>query len=236
MKTIKNSRFGIAAAALVWGLFSFQSANAAVISTDLSTVDVVPGISQFTTDGADMVGMAVTVNFLGGGSETVAWAATGPASGAATGAFGTGWSISSSGDTFNTNAWSADFGNLQVTSFVMDGTPGLTLFDRDFDPLPGTPGSADGRDFATTLVQDALVAATYSNVVGIGATPPVGDIFHILTVSFAEVENGTVSGLFDFTQDTDNDIRIQIPEPAMLPLFGLGLAGIAIVARSRRSA
>ena len=193
----------------------------------------VPGISQFTTDGADMVGMSVTVNFFGGGSETVAWAATGPQSGAATGAFGTGWSISSSGDTFNTNAWAADFGNLQVTSFVMDGTTGLTLFDRDFDPLPGTPGSADGRDFATTLVSDALVQATYSNVVSIGATPPVGDIFHILTVDFAEVENGTVSGLFNFTQDTDNDIRIQVPEPAMLPVFGLGLAGLAIAARRR---
>ena len=58
----------------------------------------------------------------------------------------------------------------------------------------------------------------------------------MLTVSFAEVENGTVSGLFDFTQDTDNDIRIQIPEPALLPLFGLGLAGFAIIAHSRRSA
>tara|TARA_R110000868_G_scaffold28525_4_gene106863 strand:- start:13453 stop:14160 length:708 start_codon:yes stop_codon:yes gene_type:complete len=233
MKPYKNSYVGMAAAALVWGIFSLQPTNAALISTDLSTQVSVPGISQFTTDGADMVGMSVTVNFFGGGSETVAWAATGPQSGAATGAFGTGWSISSSGDTFNTNAWAADFGNLQVTSFVMDGTTGLTLFDRDFDPLPGTPGSADGRDFATTLVSDALVQATYSNVVSIGATPPVGDIFHILTVDFAEVENGTVSGLFNFTQDTDNDIRIQVPEPAMLPVFGLGLAGLAIAARRR---
>ena len=233
MKSFKNSRVSLAAAALVWGLFSFQSANTAVINVDLSTVDTVPGISQFTTNGADMVGMSVTVNFLGGGSETVAWAATGAQSGAAV---GTGWSISETGDTFNTNAWAADFGNLQVTSFVLDGTGGLTLFDKNFDPLPGTPGSADGRNFASTLVADALVEATYSNVVGIGATPPVGDIFHILSVSFAEVENGTGSGLFNFTQDTDNDIRrIQIPEPAMLPLFGLGLAGLAIVTR-RRSA
>jgi len=236
MKSFKNSSIGIAAAALVWGVFSFQSASAAIIVTDLTSPVVAPGISQFTTDGADMVGMSVTVNFLGGGTETAIWQATGAQSGAATGAFGTGWSISSSGDTFNTNAWTADFGNLQVTSFSMDGSTGLTLFNKDFDPLPGTPGSADGRDFATTLVQDALVQATYSNVVGIGATPPVGDIFHMLTVSFAEVENGTVSGLFDFTQDTDNDIRIRVPEPAMLPLFGLGLAGIAVIARSRRSA
>jgi len=64
----------------------------------------VPGINRFITDGAAMMGMSVTVNFLGGASETVAWAATDPQSGAATGAFGTGWSISSSGDTFNSNA------------------------------------------------------------------------------------------------------------------------------------
>lgn len=230
MKTLKNSRIGMAAAALVWGLFSLQTANSAVISTDLSTVVMVPGISQFTTDGADMAGMTVTVNFVGG-SETVQWAATGVSSGAATGA--SGWSISAAGDTFNTNAWNADFGNLQVTSFVLDGSTGLTLFDRNFDPLPGTPGSADGRDFVSTLLNDDDVLATYSNVVGIGATPPVNDIFHILTVSFADVENGTISGVFDFTQDSDNDVRIQIPEPAMLPLFGLGLAGIAIIARKR---
>lgn len=233
MTYLRKSRIGMAAAALVWGLFSLQTANSAVISTDLSTVVMVPGISQFTTDGADMAGMTVTVNFVGG-SETVQWAATGASSGAATGA--SGWSISASGDTFNTNAWSADFGNLQVTSFVLDGTTGLTLFDRNFDPLPGTPGSADGRDFVSTLLNDDDVLATYSNVVGIGAAPPVGDIFHILTVSFAEVENGTISGAFDFTQDTDNDIRIQIPEPAMLPLFGLGLAGIAIISRKRSAA
>lgn len=233
MKHLKQSRIGMAAAALVWGLFSLQTANSAVISTDLSTEVMVPGISQFTTDGADMAGMTVTVNFVGG-SETVQWAATGASSGAATGA--SGWSISADGDTFNTNAWSADFGNLQVTSFVLDGTTGLTLFDRNFDPLPGTPGSADGRDFVSTLLNDDDVLATYSNVVGIGATPPVGDIFHILTVSFAEVENGTISGVFDFTQDTDNDIRIQIPEPAMLPLFGLGLASIAIISRKRSAA
>jgi len=230
MTYLKKGRIGMAATALVWGLFSLQTANSAVISTDTSTAVSVPGIAQFTTDGADMVGMTVTVNFAGG-SETVQWAATGATSGAATGA--SGWTISADGDTFSTNAWNADFGNLQVTSFVLDGSTGLTLFDRDFDPIPGTPGSADGRDFVSTLLQDNLVLATYSEVVGIGAAPPIEDIFHILTVSFAEVENGTISGVFDFTQDTDNDIRIQIPEPAMLPLFGLGLAGIAIIARKR---
>lgn len=230
MKLLKQSRIGMAAAALVWGLFSLQTANSAVIATDLSTVVMVPGISQFTTHGADMAGMTVTVNFVGG-SETVQWVATGASTGAATGA--SGWSISAAGDTFNTNAWAADFGDLQVTSFVLDGSTGLTLFDRNFDPLPGTPGSADGRDFVSTLLNDDDVLATYSNVVGVGAVPPVTDIFHILTVSFAEVENGTISGAFDFTQDTDNDIRIQIPEPAMLPLFGLGLASIAIISRKR---
>lgn len=229
MLILKKSRIGMAATALVWGLFSLQTANSAVIATDLSTTVMVPGISQFTTNGADMAGMNVTVNFVGG-SQTVQWAATGVGTGAAIGA---GWNISAAGDTFNSNAWAVDFGDLQVTSFVLDGSTGLTLFDRDFDPLPGTPGSADGRDFVSTLLNDDDILATYSNVVGIGATPPVNDIFHILTVSFAEVENGTVSGVFDFTQDTDNDIRIQIPEPAMLPLFGLGLAGIAILSRKR---
>ena len=229
MNIQKKGRIGVAAAALVWGLFSLQTANSAVIATDLTTTVMVPGISQFATNGAEMAGMSVTVNF-GGGSETVQWAATGPVSGAAA---GSGWSISAAGDTFAANAWAADFGDLQVTSFVLDGSTGLTLFDRAFDPFPGTVDSADGLDFVSTLLGDGDVVATYSSVVGIGATPPVTDLFQVLTVSFNDVENGTVSGLFNFTQDTDSDIRIQIPEPAMLPLFGLGLAGVAIMARKR---
>lgn len=225
---LKKSRIGMAAAALVWGLFSFQAANAAVITTDLSTQVSIPGVSQFQTDGADMVGMSVTVNFLGG-SETVQWAATGADSGAATGA---GWSISESGDTFTDNAWSVDFGTLSVTSIVLDGTPGLTLFDRSL-PDPGTAGSANGKDWVSSLLNDADIEVEYSNVVGVGAAVPVNDLFQILTVSFLDFEQGSVSGQFTFSQDTDNDSRIQIPEPAMLPLFGLGLAGIAIVARKR---
>jgi hypothetical protein len=137
MKQQKQRRLGIAAAGLVWGLFSFQTANATVITTDVSVVDMVPGISQFTTDGADMVGMSVTVNFLGGATETVFWTATGAQSGAAV---GTGWSVTEDGDTFNTNAWTADFGNLQVESLQFDATTGLTLLDRSLAPLPGTPG------------------------------------------------------------------------------------------------
>jgi len=229
MNIQKKGRIGVAAAALVWGLFSLQTANSAVIVTDLSTTVMVPGISQFATDGSEMAGMSVTVNFAGR-SETVQWAATGPVSGAAA---GSGWSISATGDTFAANAWAADFGDLQVTSFVLDGSTGLTVFDRDFSPIPGTPGSASGLDFVSTLLGDADVVATYSSVVGIGATTPVNDLFQVLTVSFSDVENGTVSGMFNFTQDTDSDIRIQIPEPAMLPLFGLGLAGVAIIARKR---
>ena len=175
-----------------------------------------------------MVGMSVTV-FFAGGSETIQWAATGAMSGAAA---GTGWTISESGDTFADNAWSVDFGTLSVTSIVLDGTPGLTLFDRTL-PNPGTVGSANGKDWVSSLLNDADIGVEYSNVVGIGAAPPINDLFQILTVSFVDFEQGSVSGQFTFSQDTDNDSRIQIPEPAMLPLFGLGLAGIAIIARKR---
>jgi hypothetical protein len=228
MTYLKQSRIGIATAALVWGLFSLQTANSAVITTDLTTQVSIPGVSQFQTDGADMVGMSVTV-FFAGGSETIQWAATGAMSGAAA---GTGWTISESGDTFADNAWSVDFGTLSVTSIVLDGTPGLTLFDRTL-PNPGTVGSANGKDWVSSLLNDADIGVEYSNVVGIGAAPPINDLFQILTVSFVDFEQGSVSGQFTFSQDTDNDSRIQIPEPAMLPLFGLGLAGIAIIARKR---
>lgn len=230
----KLSRIGaLTGAALVFGMLSSHAAGAAVIVTDVTTTISVPGISNFATSGSDMDGMAVTVNFAGGGSETVAWADTGgPGAGAA---IGTGWSISLTGDFFS-NAWQVDFGNLAVTSFVMNGAPGLTVFDID-NAATGTPGSALGLEFASSLDTATAPIVTYSNLIQIGAAAAVGDLFEVMTVELTGLEIGGISGEFTFVQDTDNDIRrdVPLPEPGTLGILGGALIAIGLIRRLRVS-
>ena len=229
----KLSRIGaLTGAALIFGMLSSHSAGAAVIVTDVSSPVSIPGISDFQTSGADMDGMAVTVNFFGGGSETVAWADTGPVGAGA--ALGTGWSISLTGDSFS-NAWQVDFGNLAVTSFVMNGAPGLTVFDIDNAANPGTPGSALGLEFASSIDTLTDPVVTYSNVIQVGAAPPFGDLFEVMTVDLSGLEIGGISGQFTFVQDTDNDIRrdVPLPEPGTLGILGGALIAIGLIRRVR---
>lgn len=213
-------------------LFATSASAVVVINKDATTVDPIPGLTNFQTFGDLMVGMSVTATFSDAGAITAIWGATGAGAG---GAFDAGWSLVESGDTFS-SPWTFTFlsDSLgQLTSLVLDGTPGLTVFDTT-EPNTGTPGSAQGLDFVFSGAPDFDVTATYSNIVSIIPEDPVGDIFHILSIDFGA--DGPRTGSFAFLQDTDNDSRlVQTPEPGMLGLLGLALVGFGCT-RLRRQA
>ena len=110
-------------------------------------------LTGFQTDGSDMGGMQITVNFFNGTSQTATWVPTGSISG---GAFGSGWSLTQSGNTFGSfnNPWNFTYaGSSSVAALIIDAIPGNTVFDilPDLTGPFQTPGSADGWAFQTVF-------------------------------------------------------------------------------------
>lgn len=213
------------------------TSQASVINvvTDTSVVDTIPGVTGYATTGAQMAGLLVTATFNNGFTQTLAWATTGTQSG---GVSGNGWGLATTGDTFSSLFnYTVSATRGQLLSLVLDatGSKQVTLFDTTFGGATGTPGSATGRTFeiASGCVS-CNVTATYSSVVAIAGSAAVGDLFHVLSLTFV---NGTgPTAAFAFRQDIDNDTRLNtgfVPEPGAVSLLALGLLAMGTILRRR---
>ena len=206
-------------------LFSINGYSAVIVNYDNSSTYNTTALTGYATNGAMMDGMAVTANFIGGGSETLYWADTGAASG---GVSGTGWGLSESGDTFG-GFWSLS-SSVGISSIFIDAGVGNTVFDIDWVGY-GTDGSASGWTFQTDDPFD--ITATYSGEVSVGGAAAVGDLWRYLNLDFTQ----GFSGGMRFIADTDNllyagDIN-PVPEPTGLLLLASGLLGLGFLRRRK---
>jgi hypothetical protein len=149
-------------------------------------------LTGFSTDGSMMSGIEVTAGFLDGTSQTLIWGATGDKSG---GVFGPNWSLTESGNSFDSPWILSNFGQ-GLTSLVIDTIPGNTVFDiyPYGEGLPHTDGSADGWGYQTLAGQSPNGAA-YTDPIDISA----GDLFGTLSLYWTSGFTGTML----FRADTD---------------------------------
>ncbi len=188
----------------------------------------IPGVTNSETTGFDMDGILVTVNFSGGGNETLEWSDSGLPS--APGVSGTGWSLSVVGSTFY-NPWTFEAA-VAIDSFSINAYAGDVLFDNIWmsgsDPAytEHTPGSENGYHFNAFAPPGVSVTSTYSNELAVVGHPSYGDAWGQLGVTFnGEVGFiGTGGNALVFGADTDN---LVVPEPSTLLLLGCGLLGLA---------
>lgn len=243
MQTFKRS-IGRLAIAAILGVAANAAHSAAVAPTVVFSAGTsfnTTGLDTFTTGADDMAGMAVRVTYGDGTTEDKIWMTTGIDTGGAT---GSDWSLTMSGSTSFSAPWvftySGDSNDSGIKRLSINGRPGDTVFDAILDPM-NTPDSARGGsvgDNANGTTVDApaatAVTATYSDRLLLNNVF-YDDLYTVLTFDFDEFLD--LDSSFTFTSDTDNvkvagDIT-QVPEPASLALFGLGM--LAMVASGRRT-
>lgn len=191
-------------------------------------------LTGYSTLGDMMDGMAITVDLLGGGSETAIWQDTGSGAG---GAFGSDWSLVQSGNTFYTSSpWTLTSSGASILGLTIKAAPGNTVFDNGTNP--STPGSASGRSFQVQS-GDGPDSFSYLDEIDIST----GDLFATLTMDWNSAFTNSMSFLADTDSGTvDNPITVpgdpaDVPEPAaLLGLAALGALGLGSQVRNRSAA
>jgi hypothetical protein len=199
-----------------------------VVAQDPGALSTTTGLTGFMTFGSNMVGMSVTAFFDDGTSEAVSWMGTTPVAG---GAFGTGWSLTESGDTFSSPWTLTNTRGTALRRLLLDGAPGMTAFDRSFGGAFGTPDSFLGLDYSVTagLLPTDMIVATYRDLIAVTPAPAVGDIFRMLDVLWSSPAGFASGRTLNFLADTDNattEIVGAVPEPTGFALFALGVVSL----------
>jgi hypothetical protein len=211
------------------------SASTITYAEDTGMAYQTPAISTFDTYGNQMAGMDVWVTFSNGTTEHAIWDTTGSQSGAAS--VGGYFSISETGDTFGSGAWTLQNLNrtLSITSFTLLGVSGNTTFDRTFGNQAGTLNSASGKDFG--IGGNYSVTASYSDELSLTGAAAVGDEWEQLSIAFAKGTFFAPNASVLFTQDTDNaavkgTITPKVPDAGSTSMMlGMGLIGVAALKR-----
>jgi hypothetical protein len=172
---------------------NLNGAGTCSVNTSTSILQTAWAVGAFSTSGAQMNGMLVTVTFSDATTQTLTWAATNTTAGGVSNTTGAHqWSLTENGDTFTSGdnfVLTNNATTAAITSIVLQGVGPMssncptgspaslmcgTIFDRvspggDNDGNEQTPGSHRGTDVtiaAQSGTANYTIAANYSNEYG----------------------------------------------------------------------
>jgi len=243
---MRNKLGSVVAALMAAGSIAGAQTNTFTVGTAYTT----PGITGFATTSSEMAGMIVSWRFANDATVfSSAWGNLGAGFFGVTGLNGFGLRMASGDDTF-TSSWQLTNSSQQRLDFIqMRGAPGRTLFDCGWTGTAcentggggsqGTAGSSTGWSHQQTGGTFAgTVLGTYSNRVGLGAAPDVGDLFESLLITFQGSMGAGAT--YTFRADTDSSPSGQdtptptVPEPSTYLLMGTGLIGLFSLRRKMK--
>lgn len=210
---------------VVIGLFTilFSRADATSVS----------GVSTHATTSQNMEGMLVTVTF--GDTSISPWTGywDNIVSTNNSGVSDTAWSFINSpySSTYNDTYWNPWTLNTSVgiTSITMNGIIADVMFDV-WGLSTGDKGTTDSEWGAVTL--PAGWTYTTNDAISIGTSGAVGDLWGSITLTYNALAEG-FTGTANFRLDSDKTLDSEVPEPATMTLFGLGILGFGV--RFRKS-
>ncbi len=214
---------------LIAGMMVCGGSQAALtVTTSASDPQATGAITGFQSSGSTMGGASVTFN--GTVNETLAWGAvTSPDS---FGVQGTGWRLTQEFDTYS-NPWTLSVSSgTTMTSLLIDGGPGSTVFDVVSGSV-GTPGSSDGLPFASPFVTalPGTWTVEYSGPVSVAPNAFQGDLYRYMLITPDVGWTGELT--FMASTDHASTAVTPVPAPSALLLAGLG-SGVAGFFRRRQ--
>lgn len=213
-------RLGLLVICVSVTLLSSARADSLSVGFNNGTVQTTPSIVTFQTKGSDMNGMGFSFDFVGNPSAAGLWLGGSVSAGGAT--------VSLAGDSFFSQ-WSLTNNSATgITKMVIDAGLGNAVFDQSFKGANGTVNSASGKTFKANDTKTGLqMTATYTDIVKVGASATVGDLYRVLTIEFTNSGGLAAGQSLNFWADTDTvqglnpqTVRTPAPPALLLALFG----------------
>lgn len=159
--------------------------------------------SDTSSRGVDLDGAQITATYADGSTETLTWKALDP--------YTTGGASGRDIDMFFGYSWHELTTTKTLASLSIDLSPANSVFDTTTamgdDPSdPSTPGSLNGfpfklgPDYEETI---GVITTTYSGIVNLSGSAPVGDLYTVMTVDFSGLPEGGLLGRLDWNSDID---------------------------------
>ena len=194
---------------------------------------VTESLTSNITPAPSLVGSIVTATFADSTYEQFVWQDLGGDRGGVISAI---FELTvDSNDVFQDPWTFTNFSN-DIVNLDLYLAPSQTVFDLDNGGTPGSGGA--GQQFellAGTDVPFDSITATYTDIVALGGSEPVGDIYARLSIEFSQAIQANESVVFRNDLDSTTTEVVQVPEPTSV--ISLILAFVSsLLLRHRRLA